>query len=420
MLFAASAVALVLAGAIRIRRKAIRRAKDREKKRGEDFLSPAHSSFPDILISCRIRRYYTWRFLLDPSFRYHGLPFGCTSSRMVPSSSERGGGLDKTVKRRAHFFHHASTGEPMTRQVIILGSGCAGSTAAIYSARANLSPLVLEGHEPGGQLSLTTDVENYPGFPDGIQGPELVDLMKRQAQRFGAEYRMEKVTGVDLAKRPFTVNIEENSYEAQSLIIATGASARMLGLESEKKLLGRGVSTCATCDGAFFRDKDVLVVGGGDTAVEEATFLTKFASKVTIVHRRDQLRASKIMADRALKNKKVEFLWNTVITDILDPGKKEVTGVKIRNTRDGTEETRKADGVFIAIGHDPNTGIFEGQLEMEKGYLVVRDGSRTSVEGVFAAGDVHDFVYRQAVTAAGCGCRAAIDAERWLESRESG
>jgi len=308
----------------------------------------------------------------------------------------------------------------MTRKVIILGSGCAGSTAAIYTARANLSPLVLEGHEPGGQLSLTTDVENYPGFPDGIQGPELVDLMKRQAQRFGAEYRMEKVTGVDLAKRPFTVNIEENSYEAQSLIIATGASARMLGLESEKKLLGRGVSTCATCDGAFFRDKDVLVVGGGDTAVEEATFLTKFASKVTIVHRRDQLRASKIMADRALKNKKVEFLWNTVITDILDPGKKEVTGVKIRNTRDGTEETRKADGVFIAIGHDPNTGIFEGQLEMNKGYIVLRNGSRTSVEGVFAAGDVHDIVYRQAVTAAGSGCRAAIDAERWLESRESG
>jgi thioredoxin reductase (NADPH) len=308
----------------------------------------------------------------------------------------------------------------MVHQVIILGSGCAGSTAAIYTARANLSPLVLEGHEPGGQLSLTTDVENFPGFPNGIQGPELVALIKQQAQRFGAEYRMEKVTGVDLARHPFPVTTEESTYLAESLIIATGASAKMLGLESEKKLLGRGVSTCATCDGAFFRNKEVMVVGGGDTAVEEATFLTKFASRVTIVHRRDQLRASKIMADRARKNKKIEFLWNAVLTDILDPGKKEVTGVKIRNTRDGAEDTRKTDGVFIAIGHDPNTKIFEGQLEMEKGYIVLKGGSRTSVAGVFAAGDVHDTVYRQAVTAAGSGCRAAIDAERWLESRESG
>jgi len=307
----------------------------------------------------------------------------------------------------------------MVHKVIILGSGCAGSTAAIYTARANLSPLVLEGHEPGGQLSLTTDVENFPGFPNGVQGPELVALMKEQAQRFGAEYRMEKVTGVDLARRPFPVTTEKNAYQAESLIIATGASAKMLGLESEKKLLGRGVSTCATCDGAFFREKEVMVVGGGDTAAEEAIFLTRFARRVTIVHRRDQLRASKIMADRARKNRKIEFLWNSVITDILDPEKKEVTAVKIRNTGDGTEETRKTDGVFLAIGHEPNTKIFEGQLAMEKGYLVVRDGSRTSVDGVFAAGDVHDFVYRQAVTAAGCGCRAAIDAERWLESQES-
>ncbi len=308
----------------------------------------------------------------------------------------------------------------MAHRVIILGSGCAGSTAAIYTARANLSPLVLEGHEPGGQLSLTTEVENFPGFPNGVQGPELVDLMKQQAQRFGAEYRMERVTGVDLGQHPFPVKTEENTYHADSLIIATGASARMLGLDSEKKLLGRGVSTCATCDGAFFREKELIVVGGGDTAVEEAIFLTKFASRVTIVHRRDQLRASKIMADRAMKHPKIGFHWNSVVTDILDLAKKEVTAVKVRSTTDGKEETRKTDGVFIAIGHEPNTKIFEGQLEMNKGYIVVKDGSKTSVEGVFAAGDVHDTVYRQAVTAAGSGCRAAIDAERWLEARESG
>lgn len=308
----------------------------------------------------------------------------------------------------------------MVYKVIILGSGCAGSTAAIYTARGNLSPLVLEGHEPGGQLSLTTDVENFPGFPDGVQGPELVDLMKQQAQRFGAEYRMERVTGVDLGQRPFTVKTEENTYLAESLIVATGASAKMLGLESEKKLLGRGVSTCATCDGAFFREKEVMVVGGGDTALEEANFLTKFASRVTVVHRRDKLRASKILVDRAKKNPKIEFLWNTVVTDILDPGKGETSAVTIRNIEQKKEETRKTDGVFIAIGHEPNTKVFEGQLELNQGYIVLRDGSRTSVEGVFAAGDVHDLVYRQAVTAAGCGCRAAIDAERWLDSLEGG
>ena len=307
----------------------------------------------------------------------------------------------------------------MAYKVIILGSGCAGSTSAIYTARANLSPLVLEGHEPGGQLSLTTEVENFPGFRDGIQGPELVEIMKQQAQRFGAEYRMERATEVRLGDYPFTVKTEENSYQAESLIIATGASAKMLGLASEKKLLGRGVSTCATCDGAFFREKDVIVVGGGDTAAEEANFLTKFASRVTIVHRRDKLRASKIMADRARKNKKIQFLWDTVVTDILDPEKQEVTAVKIRNTKDGKEETRETNGVFIAIGHDPNTAIFEGQIELNKGYIVLRNGSMTSVDGVFAAGDVHDIVYRQAVTAAGCGCRAAIDAERWLEARDS-
>ncbi len=307
----------------------------------------------------------------------------------------------------------------MVYKVIILGSGCAGSTAAIYTARGNLSPLVLEGHEPGGQLSLTTDVENFPGFPNGVQGPELVDLMKKQAQKFGAEYHMERVTGVDLGQRPFTVKTEETTYKAESLIVATGASAKMLGLSSEKKLLGRGVSTCATCDGAFFRGKEVMVVGGGDTAMEEAIFLTKFASRVTVVHRRDKLRASKILSDRAKNNPKIEFLWNTVVTDILDPGKGLTSAVTIRNTEGGNEDTRKTDGVFIAIGHEPNTKIFEGQLELHQGYIVLRDGSRTSVEGVFAAGDVHDLVYRQAVTAAGSGCRAAIDAERWLDSREN-
>jgi len=305
------------------------------------------------------------------------------------------------------------------RNVIILGSGCAGSTAAIYTARANLAPLVLEGHEPGGQLSLTTGVENFPGFPDGILGPDLVERMKQQAQRFGAEYLADIATEVDLSRRPFRVTSGGNVYEGTALIIATGASARMLGLPSEKELLGRGVSTCATCDGAFFREKEVLVVGGGDTAIEEALFLTRFATKVLVVHRRDELRASRILAERAKANDRIEFLWNRVVTEIQDPAKKEVTSVRLRSTVDGRESDRRIDGIFIAIGHDPNSKIFEGQIEMEKGYIRVHDGSKTSVEGVFAAGDVHDPVYRQAITAAGCGCRAAIDAERWLESHSS-
>ncbi len=308
----------------------------------------------------------------------------------------------------------------MTSKVIILGSGCAGSTAAIYTARANLAPLVLEGHEPGGQLTLTTEVENFPGFPDGIMGPDLVELMKRQAERFGAEYRAERVVSVDFSKRPFGIRTEDNSFEAEAVIVATGASARMLGLESEKRLLGRGVSTCATCDGAFFRNRELIVVGGGDTAVEEALFLTKFASRVTVVHRRDQLRASKILADRASKNAKIGWLWNTVVTEILDDGKNEVSAVRIRNVATGKEETRGVDGVFVAIGHDPNTKMLQGQIALDpQGYVIVHDGSRTSVDGVFAAGDVHDHVYRQAVTAAGCGCRAAIDAERWLDAEEA-
>ena len=306
----------------------------------------------------------------------------------------------------------------MVHKVIILGSGCAGSSAAIYTARADLEPLVLEGHEPGGQLSITTDVENYPGFPEGIQGPELVERMKQQAQRFGANYKMEVAKEADLSKHPFKISTEKATYEAETLIVASGASAILLGLPSEKELIGYGVSTCATCDGFFFRDQKVMVVGGGDTAMEEALFLTKFAEKVTVVHRRDELRASRIMADRALNHEKIEFIWDSVLTDILDSQKKSVEAVKLKNVKTEEETTLEVQGVFIAIGHKPNTTIFEGQLEMDQGYIVIHDGSKTNVEGVFAAGDVHDRIYMQAVTAAGAGCQAAIDAEKFLEGLE--
>jgi thioredoxin reductase (NADPH) len=303
------------------------------------------------------------------------------------------------------------------RDVVIIGSGCAGLTAAIYAARANLKPLVIRGLEAGGQLSLTTLVENYPGFPKGVQGPELIELMQQQATEFGTEFKEGDVTGVDLSRRPFGVEVDGARLETRTLIVASGASAKMLGLEAEKRLLGHGVSTCATCDGYFFRGKEVAVVGGGDTAAEEALFLTRYATKVSIIHRRDRLRASKIMAERLLRNEKVQPVWNSVVVDIFDAEKGQVTGVKLKNIDSQEERTMPVDGVFIGIGHSPNTAIFKGQLEMDElGYLKTTVGSRTNIPGVFAAGDVQDRVYRQAITAAGSGCMAAIDAERFLEA----
>jgi thioredoxin reductase (NADPH) len=305
-------------------------------------------------------------------------------------------------------------------KVIIIGSGCAGLTAAIYTARADLKPLVLDGYEPGGQLALTTEVENFPGFPEGILGPELIERTRKQAQRFGAEFRSGAVASVDLTKRPFKVVVGKETFEAETLIVAAGASARMLGIESERNLLGYGVSTCATCDGAFFRNRDIIVVGGGDTAMEEATFLTKFARKVYLVHRRDEFRASRIMLDRAHANEKIEFVTPYEIQEVHDVSKKSVELVTLRNTQDGTTKTVAVEGVFVAIGHDPNTKVFKGQLDMDpNGYLITSHGPKTNVEGVFAAGDVQDHHYRQAITAAGSGCMAAIEAERYLAAKSA-
>ena len=314
------------------------------------------------------------------------------------------------------------------RQLVIIGSGPAGLTAAIYAARAQLSPLVIEGEpsstsdQPGGQLMLTTDVENFPGFVNGIMGPELMQAFREQAARFGAEYLTAKVSRVDLSRRPFSVwvgdpDAEEPTYAAEALIISTGAQSLMLNLPNEERLLGYGVSTCATCDGFFFRQREIAVVGGGDSALEEALFLTRFADKVTVIHRRGELRASKVMQQRAFAHEKIEFLWNTSVIDVL--GEKTVSGIRVRNNLSEEESVIELSGLFVAIGHEPNTSLFKGQLEMEEnGYLRTFDGTRTNVDGVFACGDVQDHRYRQAVTAAGSGCMAALDVERWLEDQQ--
>ncbi|MCB9882559.1 MAG: thioredoxin-disulfide reductase [Planctomycetes bacterium] len=314
--------------------------------------------------------------------------------------------------------------QDLVRNVIIIGSGPAGYTAAIYASRANLDPLLFEGEPdqekgtlPGGQLMITTDVENFPGFPEGVLGPDMMEKFKAQAQRFGTEMRTENVTAVNFDVRPFEVMVGETTYRSHAVIIATGATAKLLGLENEKRLMGHGVSACATCDGAFFRNKEVHLVGGGDTAMEEAIFLTRFAKKVSVVHRREELRASKIMQERAKSNEKIHFVWNAVVVDVLDAGTGKVTALVLENTQTGEREDVPSDGLFVAIGHQPNTSLFEGKLTMDDvGYIQTQGkSSKTNIEGVFACGDVQDATYRQAVTAAGSGCTAAIDAERWLE-----
>jgi thioredoxin reductase (NADPH) len=309
-----------------------------------------------------------------------------------------------------------------TRKVVIIGSGPAGYTAAVYAARANLAPVMFTGIQPGGQLMLTTLVENYPGFVDGIEGPPLMETFKAQAARFGTEMIAEDVTEVDFTTRPFRVIADEAAVEADTVIIATGASAKLIGLPNESKLMGRGVSTCATCDGFFFKNQNIMVVGGGDSAMEEALYLSRLGRQVQVVHRRDALRASKIMQERALKNPKIEFVWDTMVEDVLDPALGKVTAVRLRNLKTGAQWETPVDGLFVAIGHQPNTGIFKGQIELHPNeYIKLTPGTtQTSVPGVFAAGDVADFTYRQAVTAAGTGCMAALEAERYLEAHHSG
>jgi thioredoxin reductase (NADPH) len=303
------------------------------------------------------------------------------------------------------------------RNVVIIGSGCAGNTAAIYTGRANLNPLVVQGHEAGGQLSITSEVENFPGFPEGIMGPDLVDNMKKQAERFGAEYVHGAVLEADLSRRPFRIRVEDEWVETRTLIIASGASARWIGLPNEQKLIGKGVSSCATCDGFFYRGKKIMVIGGGDSAMEEANFLTRFGSEVSLVHRRDTFRASKIMLDRARANPKIKFLTDTVVDDVFDVEKGVVTGVKLRNIVTGHTLDQEVDGFFVAIGHIPNTAVFRGQIRTdEDGYILTQGGARTNIAGVFHAGDVQDRIYRQAITASGAGCMAAIEAERFLEA----
>ncbi len=298
--------------------------------------------------------------------------------------------------------------------VIIIGGGPSGLTSAIYTSRADLKPLMIEGYQAGGQLMLTTEVENFPGYPEGVMGPDMMNDLRKQAERFGTRFLTKDVTKVDFSKRPFIVEAGDEKFEAKAVIISTGASAKLIGLPNEKRLMGKGVTTCATCDGAFFRNMDVALVGGGDSAMEEANFLTRFCSKVNVIHRRDHLRASKIMQDRAFKNPKINFIWDTVVEDVI--GDKEVTGLKIKNVKTNAASELKVSGLFVAIGHEPNTQLFKGVIDMdENGYIKTRDGMKTNIPGVFACGDVQDHVYRQAITAAGSGCQAAIDCERFLE-----